>query len=158
MVTIDHVTAVVADADQASDAMRRLLAVDACAALTLPGMAIRSFPVGTAELHLCAPIGPGLAQEHLERHGPSLHHLALAVDRLEPAIRRLRALGFDILGVPVETASGIVEVFIDPATTAGLWIQLVQRAGAPADSTALDPVAVRTLVDASAKANGKETT
>ena len=91
---LDHVTAVVADADAAAEILTRLLGAVPVAVVALPGMAIRSFRVGDAELHVNAPTGPGVVDDHLRRHGPGYHHLALRVEDLDGALRELSARGF----------------------------------------------------------------
>jgi methylmalonyl-CoA/ethylmalonyl-CoA epimerase len=124
---VDHVTAVVSDADDAAAALSRLFGIAPCASLELPSMAIRSFRVGDAEIHVNSPRGPGLVEDHYAGHGPSIHHFALRVEDLEASLEDLSKRGFRSRGAPVETAPGLREVFLEPTTTAGLWIQLVQR-------------------------------
>ena len=141
----DHVTAVVADADAAADALRRLLGAEPVAIVALPGMAIRSFRVGNAEIHVNAPTGPGPVDEHLRRHGASYHHLALAVEDLDASIAELGGRGFAMLGAPVETAPGLREVFIDPRTAGGMLIQLVERKLAVSERYEVDGAAVARL-------------
>ena len=143
----DHVTAVVADADVAADALQRLLGAEPVAVVALPGMAIRSFRVGDAEIHVNAPTGPGPVDDHLRRHGPGYHHLALRVDALEPAITDLEARGFSLLGAPIETAPGLREVFLDPKTTGGMMIQIVERGTANSEPYEVDGGAVARLAD-----------
>ena len=46
---VDHLTAVVSDADIATEALARLLGVAPVATVELPGMAIRSFRIGDTE-------------------------------------------------------------------------------------------------------------
>jgi len=130
----DHVTAVVADADAAADALRRLLGAEPVAIVALPGMAIRSFRVGN-----------GPVDEHLRRHGASYHHLALAVEDLDASIAELGGRGFAMLGAPVETAPGLREVFIDPRTAGGMLIQLVERKLAVSERYEVDGAAVARL-------------
>src|SRR6185437_17181624 len=131
-------TAVVADADAAANALGRLLGAAPVATLSLPGMAIRSFRVGDAEVHVNAPTGPGPVDEHYRRHGAGYHHLALRVEDLDATLAELPKKGFAPLGAPVETAPGLREVFLDPATTGGMMIQLVERRVAAAERYALD--------------------
>jgi catechol 2,3-dioxygenase-like lactoylglutathione lyase family enzyme len=145
--TLDHLTAVVTDADAAADVMTRLLGASPVARVTLPGMAIRSFRLGDAEVHLNAPTGPGPIEEHHRLRGPGYHHLALRVDDLDAALADLPSKGFAPLGGPVETAPGLREVFLDPATTGGLLIQLVERRVATEETYALDADAVSRLAD-----------
>jgi hypothetical protein len=61
------------------------------------------------------------------KHGAGYHHLALRVEDLDRALGELSTRGFTPLGVPVETAPGLREVFLDPAGTGGLLVQLVER-------------------------------
>ena len=143
----DHVTAVVADADAAADALSRLLGAAPIAKLSLPGMRIRSFRVGDAEVHVNAPAGPGPVEDHFRRHGAGYHHLALRVDDLDAALAELPEKGFAPLGAPVETAPGLREVFLDPATTGGMLIQLVERRMVAEEGYALDGAAVAQLAD-----------
>jgi methylmalonyl-CoA/ethylmalonyl-CoA epimerase len=142
---LDHITAVVADADAAADALRRLLGAEPVAALSLPGMSIRSFRVGDAEVHVNAPTGPGPVDDHHRRHGASYHHLALRVDDIEATLAELPSRGFRALGPPVETAPGLREVFLDPSTTGGMLIQLVERKTSVSESYVLDGAAVSRL-------------
>jgi methylmalonyl-CoA/ethylmalonyl-CoA epimerase len=124
---IDHVTAIVNDANEAAKTLSRLLGIAPCASLDLTSMVIRSFRIGSAEIHLNSPRGPGIVQDHHAGHGPSFHHLALRVEDLDATLEELLTVGFRSKGEPIETMRGVREVFLDPATTSGLWIQLVQR-------------------------------
>ena len=151
----DHLTAIVADADAAADALRRLLGAEPAAQARLPGMSIRSFRVGDAELHVNAPDGPGPVDDHLRRHGASFHHIALRVEDLDAARRDLTARGFAFLGDPVATAPGLREVFLDPATTGGMLIQLVERLSSTEEPYDVDGGAVARLA-AQGEGGGKK--
>ena len=142
---IDHLTAVVPDADAAAAALHRLLDAERVGSVDLAGMRISTLRIGGVELHLNAPTGEGPVQNHFAQHGASLHHLAFAVDDLDTTLGLLRSRGFATLGPPVEAAPGLREVFVDPRTTGGVLIQLVQRTGSvtPQD---LHGSAVETLV------------
>ena len=144
---IDHITAVVTDAEAAASAIGRLLGKEPVAVVTLPGMSIRSFLIGDAELHLNAPTGPGLIEEHHRQHGPGYHHLALSVEDLDATLAELPAKGIAALGAPVETAPGLREVFLDPKTTGGVIIQLVERRIVTHDARTLDEASVGRLAD-----------
>jgi catechol 2,3-dioxygenase-like lactoylglutathione lyase family enzyme len=140
----DHITAVVGDVDAAAEAMKRLLGVPPAASLSLPGMAIRSFALVDGEIHLTAPTGSGPVDDHYRAHGASFHHIALRVADLDASLSELSSRGFRPLGDPIETAPGLREVFLDPATAGGLLIQLVERRH-PTDPHDLDPVSIRSL-------------
>jgi methylmalonyl-CoA/ethylmalonyl-CoA epimerase len=150
---VDHITAVVSDADDAAAALSRLFGIEPCASLELPSMAIRSFRIGDAEIHVNAPCGPGIVRDHYAGHGPSIHHLALRVEDLETSLEELSRKGFRSLGSPIETVPGVREVFLDPTTTAGLWIQLVQRNGVIAND--FDASAVEALASSATSARRK---
>ena len=145
--TLDHITAVVPDADVAADVLQRLLGTAPVAALSLPGMLIRSFRLGEAEIHVNAPTGPGPVDDHHRRHGAGYHHLALRVDDLDETMAELPLRGFSLLGAPVETAPGLREVFLDPRTTGGMMIQLVERRMSVPEGYALDGAAIARLAD-----------
>ncbi len=141
---VDHVTAIVRDVEAARTALSRLLGAEPTHEVALPGMAIRTFRIGEVELHLNAPTGPGPVRDFLDRAGgPAYHHLALAVENLDAAIEDAARSGFGTLGPPIETAPGLLEVFLDPASTGGIMIQLVQRS---THDIVLDPTAVGALV------------
>jgi methylmalonyl-CoA/ethylmalonyl-CoA epimerase len=144
-VRLDHVTAIVGDLDAATEALRRLFGTGPVAETVLPGMSVRTFSSGGVEIHLNVATGPGPVAEYHRAHGPGFHHLALQFPDLDAALAELSTRGFRLLGAPVETAPGLREVFLDPATTAGLWIQLVERRGG--EAVALDGAAVDELVE-----------
>jgi pimeloyl-ACP methyl ester carboxylesterase len=144
---LDHVTAVVTDADAAAEVLQRLIGAAPVARVVLPGMTIRSFRLGDAEIHVNAPAGPGLVDDHHRQHGPSYHHVALRVDDLDATLAELLGKGFGVLGAPVETAPGLREVFLDPKTTAGIVIQIVERQAAHGGTYALDGTRIARLAE-----------
>jgi 4-hydroxyphenylpyruvate dioxygenase-like putative hemolysin len=143
-VKLDHLTAIVADADAAASALTRLLGAEQVGSVEFANMSIRTLRLGEVELHVNAPTGGGPVQNHFLRHGASFHHLAFSVEDLDGTISILNHLGFTTLGAPVETAPGLREVFIDPAKTGGVLIQLVQR-GEKVKPESLDSAAVGAL-------------
>jgi LAO/AO transport system kinase len=65
---------------------------------------------------------------HLEKRGPGLHHLALRVPDLGAAVERLRAAGARLLNEPRPGAGGDTYVFVHPASTGGVLLELIQAA------------------------------
>jgi methylmalonyl-CoA/ethylmalonyl-CoA epimerase len=142
---VDHVTVIVPDADATQAALSKLLGVEPSHSLALPGMAIRTFRLGDVELHVNAPTGPGPVKDFFERSGnAAYHHVALRVQSLDEALERAGAAGFRTLGAPVETAPGLREVFLDPRTTGGVMLQLVERREVA--TSELDASAIEALV------------
>jgi methylmalonyl-CoA/ethylmalonyl-CoA epimerase len=145
---IDHVTAIVPDAERAANAIARLLALAPARPFALPGMNIRTLRVGDVELHLNAPTGDGPVRAFHERMGgAAYHHVAVAVDDLDGALVEFEAAGFATLGPPITTAPGLREVFIDPTSTGGVLLQIVERRGdveeAPLDAGAVSALAAQ---------------
>jgi methylmalonyl-CoA epimerase len=62
----------------------------------------------------------------LATRGPGLHHIALRVPDLNAAIDRLRQDGARILNEPRAGADGHIYVFVHPASTGGVLLELIQ--------------------------------
>lgn len=56
-------------------------------------------------------------------------HVCLPVENVEEAIRALKTKGVEILGPPRIGAHGVKIVFLDPKTTKGLPIELIEQHG-----------------------------
>ena len=63
----------------------------------------------------------------LEKRGPGLHHIALRVPDRVAAVERLRASGARILGEPKAGAGGHRYVFVHPASTGGVLLELIEE-------------------------------
>jgi LAO/AO transport system kinase len=63
----------------------------------------------------------------LEKRGPGLHHIALRVPDLRAAVERLRASGARLLNEPRTGAGGHRYVFVHPASTGGVLLELIQE-------------------------------
>jgi LAO/AO transport system kinase len=63
----------------------------------------------------------------LEKRGPGLHHIALRVPDLDGALARLRQSGARLLNEPRAGAGGHRYVFIHPAFTGGVLLELIQE-------------------------------
>lgn len=124
---IDHVTAIVEDLDACARAFEILLGRGPDARVELPGMRVDTYRIGAFELHLNMPTADGPVREHLERHGPSFHHVALRTADLDASLATLAAEGLPARGEPVETAHGLREVFLEPGHLGRLFVQLVER-------------------------------
>ena len=63
----------------------------------------------------------------IQSRGPGIHHVALRVDNLASAMERLQAEGARVLHAPREGAGGHVYVFVHPASTGGVLLELIQK-------------------------------
>jgi methylmalonyl-CoA epimerase len=63
----------------------------------------------------------------IEKRGPGLHHVALRVDDLQEAIERVKNNGGRVLMEPRQGAGGHLYVFVHPASTGGVLVELIQK-------------------------------
>ncbi|MBV9301354.1 MAG: methylmalonyl-CoA epimerase [Acidobacteriaceae bacterium] len=89
-------------------------------------------PAGTQpdspRIELLEATGPeSVIAKFIEKHGPGLHHIALRVDDLQGAAERLRSRGARLLNQPSSGAGGHVYVFVHPASTGGVLLELIQK-------------------------------
>ncbi|MGA3098232.1 MAG: methylmalonyl Co-A mutase-associated GTPase MeaB [Bryobacteraceae bacterium] len=85
-------------------------------------------PAGDSRIELLEPASPDSPiAKYLEKRGPGLHHVALRVPDLDAAVGRLRASGARLLNEPRQGAGGHQYVFIHPASTGGVLLELIQE-------------------------------
>jgi LAO/AO transport system kinase len=88
---------------------------------------VAMLPAGTSRIELLEPLDPGSAiAKFLEKRGPGLHHVAMRVPDLAATIRRLESGGIRLLGTPQRGAGGHLYVFVHPASTGGVLLELIQ--------------------------------
>ena len=63
----------------------------------------------------------------IEKRGPGLHHIALRVDDLYLAVKRVQDAGGRLLSTPSRGAGGHIYVFVHPASTGGVLVELIQK-------------------------------
>jgi LAO/AO transport system kinase len=84
-------------------------------------------PAGRSRIELLEPTAPDSPiSSFLEKRGPGLHHLALRVPDLDAAVARLQAAGARLLNPPRPGAGGHLYVFVHPASTGGVLLELIQ--------------------------------
>jgi len=93
---------------------------------------VAMFPAGSApeasRIELLEPSDPSSTiASFLEKRGPGLHHMALRVDDLAAAIERLQEEGARLLNEPRAGAGGHTYVFVHPASTGGVLLELIQK-------------------------------
>jgi len=91
---------------------------------------VAMLPAGDSRIELLEPTAPDSpVAEFLQKRGPGLHHVALRVPDLTAAIERLRAGGARLLNDPRPGAGGHLYVFVHPASTGGVLLELIEEAG-----------------------------
>jgi methylmalonyl-CoA/ethylmalonyl-CoA epimerase len=93
---------------------------------------------GGARIELLEPTSPDSpVARHLERRGPGIHHVALAVDDLVARMAALVAAGHPAMdAAPRAGAEGAKVTFLHPHVAGGVLVELTQparRAAAPRD-------------------------
>jgi methylmalonyl-CoA epimerase len=88
-------------------------------------------PTGTQaapSIELLESADPGSTiARFVEKRGPGLHHIALRVDDLPAVLSRLEEAGAKLLNEPRKGAGGHIYVFVHPASTGGVLLELIQK-------------------------------
>jgi methylmalonyl-CoA epimerase len=84
--------------------------------------------VGESRIELLEATGPdSVIAKFIDKRGEGLHHVALNVPDLNAAVERLKAAGARLLNEPRAGAGGHLYVFIHPASTGGVLLELIQE-------------------------------
>lgn len=84
-------------------------------------------PLGDPRIELLEPTGPdSVIAKFIDKRGEGLHHIALKVPDLTNLVERLRSAGARILNEPRAGAGGHLYVFVHPASTRGVLLELIQ--------------------------------
>ncbi len=87
-------------------------------------------PLGESRIELLEPTSPdSTIAKFLEKRGPGLHHVALQVTNLAGRVEELKAAGTRLINEEVKIgAGGHMYVFVHPASTGGVLLELVEEA------------------------------
>ena len=83
-------------------------------------------PAGDSRIELLEATAP---DSPIAKRGPGLHHIALRVPDLNATVARLQSNGARILNAPRAGAGGHLYVFVHPASTGGVLLELIQEPG-----------------------------
>ena len=84
--------------------------------------------VGESRIELLGATTPDSPiAKFLEKRGPGLHHVALRVPDLKAAVAGLAARGARLLNEPRTGTGGHISVFVHPASTGGVLLELIQE-------------------------------
>ena len=127
--SIDHVGIAVASLEQSIAFYQSLgLAVAHRETVVTEKVEVAMLPAGDARIELLeATASDSPIARFLEKRGPGLHHIALRVPDLEAAISRLQSGGARLLNQPRTGAGGHKYVFVHPASTGGVLLELIQE-------------------------------
>ncbi|MCW3122140.1 MAG: methylmalonyl-CoA epimerase [Flavipsychrobacter sp.] len=87
------------------------------------------FMTGDAKIELLEATKPeSPISKFIEKKGAGIHHIAFEVENIEAEMKRLSALGFELLNeVPKNGADNKLVCFLHPKTTNGVLIELCQE-------------------------------
>jgi LAO/AO transport system kinase len=127
--SIDHLGIAVKSLDESIAFYQSLgLAVAHRESVLTEKVEVAMLPSGDSRIELLAPTAPDSPiARFLEKRGPGLHHVALRVPDLSAAVSRLKANGARLLNEPRTGAGGHLYVFVHPASTGGVLLELIQE-------------------------------
>ena len=126
---ITHVGIAVRDAKSTAQLFDNLLGLKTEKECELPALKLAFLPVGESSLELVEPQNPDVpAARFIEEKGEGLHHIAFEVEDIAAEVARLKGLGIKFLNdVLRQGPLGEMLVFIDPAQTGGVLVELAQH-------------------------------
>jgi methylmalonyl-CoA/ethylmalonyl-CoA epimerase len=128
MQKIEHIGIAVADLKLSVPLFEQLLNTPCykMEAVEREGVETAFFQTGESKIELLqttrddGPIGKFIAKK-----GEGIHHIAFAVENIEAEMKRLQALGFELLSdVPKPGADGKMVCFLHPKSTNGILVEL----------------------------------
>jgi len=87
------------------------------------------FQAGEAKIELLeATKAESPIAKFIDKKGTGIHHIAFEVENIEAEMKRLAALGFELLNeVPKKGADNKLVCFLHPKTTNGVLVELCQE-------------------------------
>jgi len=126
---IDHLGIAVRSVDRALQFYEEQLGLTVAMRETVPQekVNVAMLPLGDPRIELLEPTeADSVIGKFLDKRGEGLHHVALKVPDLHAAVDRLRSAGARILNEPRPGAGGHLYVFVHPASTGGVLLELIQ--------------------------------
>ncbi|HEY7333784.1 MAG TPA: methylmalonyl-CoA epimerase [Bryobacteraceae bacterium] len=127
--SLDHLGIAVRSLEQALGFYEGLLGLKVSATETVEQEKVRvaMLPLAGSRIELLEPTeADSPVGRFLEKRGEGLHHIALKVPDLDAAVERLRAAGARLLNEPRPGAGGHLYVFVHPASTGGVLLELIK--------------------------------
>lgn len=127
--SIDHLGIAVNSIDVALEFWAKQLGLDVSHRETVPRehVHVAMLPAGESRIELLEATAPDTTiSKFIAKRGEGLHHVALRVPDFDAAIERLRSAGARLLNEPRTGAGGHTYVFIHPASTGGVLLELIK--------------------------------
>lgn len=128
---IDHIGIAVSDIDAALKTYRDALGLelDSIEKISSQKITTHHLRIGESHIELLHPTDPtSTVAKFLEKKGPGIHHIALAVDDFNAEREKLVAAGLEPIGDPSVGAGGKLIQFFHPKTTEGVLLEICSEA------------------------------
>ncbi len=126
---LDHLGIAVKNLDDAIGVYQALgLGVSHRETVETDEVEIAFLPFEGGRFELLEPTGEGSpVARFIQRRGPGLHHIAVAVSDIQRSLDDIRARGLRVIDAkPRPGANGSLVAFIHPEATGGMLLELVQ--------------------------------
>ena len=131
-ITIDHIGIAVKSIDEMMRFYRDGLGIAEVHREEVPSQKVKvaSFLVGQSALELLEPTAPDSpVAVFIEKRGPGIHHIALAVDNIEEALAHVKEIGFRLIDEKPRIGAGGKKIaFVHPSAAQGVLIELCEIA------------------------------
>lgn len=134
MLKIEHLGIAVKDLEQSIGLFEQLLNTPCYKTEEVMGEGVNTafFQMGESKVELLQATRESSAiAKFIEKKGEGIHHIAFEVENIEAEMKRLSALGFELLNeTPKQGADYKLICFLHPKSTNGVLIELCQDARA----------------------------
>jgi methylmalonyl-CoA/ethylmalonyl-CoA epimerase len=131
MLKIEHIGIAVKSLEKSIPLFEQLLSTPCYKKETVESEAVETafFQVGESKIELLEALDSSSPiARFLEKKGEGNHHIAFEVENIEAEMKRLSALGFELLNeTPKRGADNKIVCFLHPKTTNGVLIELCQN-------------------------------
>jgi len=131
MIRIEHLGIAVKELPAAIDLYEQLLQTPCYKTETVESEHVNTafFQVGESKIELLEATHPDSAiAKFIDKKGAGIHHVAFEVENIHAEMKRLEALGFQLLNEqPKKGADNKLVCFLHPKSTNGLLVELCQE-------------------------------
>lgn len=131
MLKIEHLGIAVSDLKKSLPLFEQLLNTPCYKTETVEreGVNTAFFQTGESKIELLEATNPDSPiQKFIDKKGEGIHHIAFEVENIAAEMKRLSALGFELLSEqPKDGADNKLICFLHPKTTNGVLIELCQE-------------------------------
>jgi methylmalonyl-CoA/ethylmalonyl-CoA epimerase len=131
MIRIEHLGIAVKELQASIDLYEQLLQTPCYKTESVDSEHVNTafFQVGESKIELLEATNPDSAiAKFIEKKGPGIHHVAFEVENIHAEMKRLEALGFQLLNEqPKKGADNKLVCFLHPKSTNGVLLELCQE-------------------------------